>query len=193
MKDKLSDRHAVVIEEYFANGFKRADAMRSVGYSEVYIDRNQRSVFQHPAVMAEINRRKSLLTEKKGLTAEWILDRLMALGDAGKTLAKFKKVQPDGTLAWDFTHATEEDLSVVQAIGVDYYTEGRGPDAVKVKKFRIKEPDVQAALVALGRTLAMFTDNVEVSGDLATRLQEGQKRAYQRNRKDKEADPNTVH
>ena len=50
---------------------------------------------------------------------------------------------------------------------------------------------MRQALVDLGRTMALFTDKVEVSNDLAERLREGQRQAYQRNRKDRDDD--TVH
>jgi len=189
-KATVAKRFAVA-DEYLINGHDKAKAMVSGGYKQLTATRNSGSVFDRPEIIAYINAKKVKAAARNELTEDWIIQRLMALADSGRVLAKFKKVQSDGAIAWDFTGATQDDLAVVQAIGVDYYTEGRGPDAVQVKKFRIKEPDVRQALVDLGRTLAMFTDKVEVNEDLADRIRQGQKRAYDRNKT--ESDPTTRH
>ncbi len=177
-REKLTPHQSRAIDAYFENGGKQRDAMRAAGYAESTATNFQVSVFQHPAVVAEIARRRKKLAKKHELTQDWIIERYMQLADAGKTLAKFKKVQEDGTLMWDFTEATEEDLALVSELGVDFYTEGRGPGAIDVKKFKIKTPDVQAALTALSRHLGLFNDSLEVKGDLAARIQAGRARAF---------------
>jgi len=187
----ISDRHKKVANLFLNNGGNKAKAMIGAGYSPLSADKNPERIFNRPEVAEYVNQQKILAAERNELDQDWIIERLMDLADSGRILAKYKKVQEDGSLAWDFTGVTEKELSVIQAIGVDYYTEGRGPEGVTVKKFRIKEPDVRQALVDLGRTMALFTDKVEVSSDLAERLREGQRQAYQRNRKDRDDD--TVH
>ena len=49
-----------------------------------------------------------------------------------------------------------------------------------ITKFKVTEPDVQAALMALGRHFGMFTDKVEVTegGSVTERIQAGRARAY---------------
>jgi hypothetical protein len=178
----ISDRHKQVADFFLNNGGNQYKALVAAGYAEVTADKMAARVFGRPEVIEYINTQKILAAERNELSQDWIIERLMDLADSGRVLAKYKKVQEDGSLAWDFTGVTDAELSVIQAIGVDYYTEGRGPEGVVVKKFRIKEPDVRQALVDLGRTMALFTDKVEVSGDLAERLREGQRQAYQRNK-----------
>ena len=190
-KKIISDKHKKVVNLFLTNGGNKTKALIGAGYAPVTADRNPERIFNRPEVIEYANQQKILAAERNELDQDWIIERLMDLADSGRVLAKYKKVQEDGSLAWDFTGVTEKELSVIQAIGVDYYTEGRGPDGVTVKKFRIKEPDVRQALVDLGRTMALFTDKVEVSNDLAERLREGQRQAYQRNRKDRDDD--TVH
>jgi hypothetical protein len=190
-KKIISDKHKKVVNLFLTNGGNKTKALIGAGYAPVTADRNPERIFNRPEVIEYVNQQKILAAERNELDQDWIIERLMDLADSGRVLAKYKKVQEDGSLAWDFTGVTEKELSVIQAIGVDYYTEGRGPDGVTVKKFRIKEPDVRQALVDLGRTMALFTDKVEVSNDLAERLREGQRQAYQRNRKDRNDD--TVH
>jgi len=182
-------KYKAAADAFLTNGGNKYKAMLTAGYTATSADKRASTVFGRPEVIEYINQQKVLAAERHELTQDWIIERLMDLANSGRVLAKYKKVQEDGSIAWDFTGISEAELSVIQAIGVDYYTEGRGPDGVTVKKFRIKEPDVRQALVDLGRTMALFTDKVEVSGDLAERLREGQRQAYQRN-KDREK---TVH
>ena len=194
-KAKLSMQHRVAIDRYFVNGFKQNDALRHAGYAESTVRDHPEYVFQHPEVVKEIARRRKQIAKKFDVTQDWIVGRLVRMVTAGDRLAKFKVVQEDGTIAWDFRGATKEELSLLTELHADIYIEGRGEDAQLVKKFRIKYPDEHAALIALGRHLGMFTDKVEVTGDLASRIQAGRKRAAHIETEDEEQEQpvETIH
>jgi len=173
----LSDRHLRVIDAYFENGFNKGKALKTVGYTQRTSRSNPQSVFSREDVKAEIARRKERLAEKHEVTQELIIGELLKRALSGATLAKFKKIQDNGTLMWDFTGATDEELALVSDLGVDFMKIGRGKGAVDVTKFRIKEPDVQAALMALARDLGLFNDSLEVTGGtVADRIREGRAR-----------------
>jgi phage terminase small subunit len=187
---KLSHLQLMAISHYFNNGGNQTQAMLSAGYSELSSRRRQGSCFDHPLVVAEIERRRKLLTDKHELTTQWVIDRLMQQADAGRILAPFKEVQEDGTIAWNFTNASDKELEVITEIAVDFYTEKVGEEVHTVKKFKVKVPDAQAALNALARHLGMFNDKLEITGSLAERLQAGRQRALD---KRNESSGDTVH
>jgi len=181
----------LAINAYFENGFKKTKALITAGYAKTTATLRPGVVFDHPLVVAEIERRKAKMAKKHELTQDWIIERFMKLANAGETLAKFKVVQADGSLMWDFNDANEEELALVQELGVEYYTEGRGKEAIEVKKFRVKQPDVHAALIALARHLGLFNDTIEIKGSLVERIQAGRDRAF--GEKDKDDKEDTVH
>jgi hypothetical protein len=111
---------------------------------------------------------------------------------AGHTLAKFKIIQSDGSLAWDFTGATRTELALVEDMGVEFARTGRGPNAIDVTKFKMKLPDAQAALTSLARHLGFFNDSIEVKGSLADRIKAAKEQAYQP-ALDRLAEEETVH
>ena len=100
----------------------------------------------------------------------------MKLADSGATLAQFKKTQPDGTLRWDFSDATSEELALIQGLAVEFYTDDAGH---VIKKFKIKDQDPLAALQVLSRIEGLFQDKLKVEADdeMIKALQAGRLRA----------------
>jgi phage terminase small subunit len=182
-KRGLTDQEKVMISAYFENGFEMKNAMLQAGYAESTSDKLSTKIFGRAHVQAEMARRRKRMAKKAELSQDMLIQQLMRRMFSGDTLAKYKKVQPDGSLAWDFTGATAEELALLTELGVDFYTEGRGEGAVVVKKFRVKEPDVQQAIMALARHLGMFNDSLEVKGSIIERLQAGRARVRQENMK----------
>ncbi len=174
-------KHTTAINAYFENGFNEKEALLTAGYSETTATGRPQSVFGRPDVKAEIAKRQQAAQKKHEVTVDWLIERFKRLAMSGETLARFKKIQDDGTLMWDFTDATPEDIALVRDLGVEFMKVGRGKNSVNVTKFTIKVPDEQAALMALGRHLGAFTDKVEVTtgeDSIAARIQAGRKRAY---------------
>jgi len=173
----LRDKHRIAVHAFLTNGGVKADAMRTAGYSENTSKDRADIVFNRPEVIAFIAQRRAEQAEKMELSEDWVIKRLMRIADSGSVLAKYKVIQSDGTLAWDFTAAPDEDLALINELSVDTYTEGRGPGAIRVKKFKIKTGDAFTALNALARVLGIFDDKLEVSGaSLIERLHAGRKR-----------------
>jgi phage terminase small subunit len=184
----LTDKRRKAIDVYFENGFMKGEALIAAGYSKKTAKANPQSFFNREDVKVEIARRKVKLAEKHEVTQEFIIGELMKRALSGATLARFKKVQADGSLMWDFSGATEEELALVSDLGVDFIKAGRGKKSIDVTRFRIKEPDAHAALMALARHLGLFNDSLEVTGGtLADRIREG------RGRLAKEGELETVH
>lgn len=175
-KTGISDRHRLLVDNYFKLNCDKTNAAVATGYKHGngYINR----LFDHPDVVAEIEKRQREMQVKYELTEEWVIERFMRIADAGAVLARFKKPQLDGSLMWDFTDATPADLVSINELSVDYYTEGRGENTREVKKFKVGTSDPKGALDSLARHLGLFKDKLEISGSisLADRIQRGRDR-----------------
>ena len=99
--------------------------------------------------------------------------------ESGLRLAKFKKVNDDGELYWDFTDATEEELQAITTLETATYMEGRGPASREVKRMKIGALDPLMALDKLARAYGLYQDNLNLSGEtsLVDRINAGRKRA----------------
>ena len=117
----LTDKQFRVVTEYMTNGFDKGAALRAAGYSDSSAKSHPDRVFNDPVVIAEIERRQEAANQAANLDQEWIITRLMHLAMADEKLAKYKKVMSDGTLMWDFTGATIQELQLVRALQVDFY------------------------------------------------------------------------
>jgi len=176
----LTHKQRKLVDEYFVD-FNKSAAARRAGYSVSSVEepKHRGKGFEHPAVKKEIERRQAKVQAKYDLNEDWVIQRLMRIADAGAILAKFKKVEPDGTLSWNFKGATQEELAVINDLSVETYVEGRGDGAREVKKFKIGVSDVKGALDSLCRRLGLFQDKMQLSGDaaLVERLQNARTRS----------------
>lgn len=181
-KPRLSDQQRKAINFYFQNGFNKRQALISAGYAKTTACGNSQSVFSNPLVREEIDRRLDGQRRKYELTEDWVIQRLMRIANGGEILAKFKHVNDEGEMYWDFSGATPDDLAVITELTTDVYMEGRGEDAVPVKKMKIAMADPKGALDSLCRKLGLFQDKVKIDGEvsLVERLQAGRRRVGSR-------------
>jgi len=129
--------------------------------------------FQRPDVQAYMQKRQAELSAQSGVAAEDLIRqlRMIAFGD----LSKFIVVQKDGTLSYDFSNATQDELRLINDLSVDLYSEGRGAKRAPVKKFKLSTRDQLRAIELLGRIIGAFQDKVNIAGEvsLVERLQQG--------------------
>ena len=160
---------------FFMAGDTRAEALRKAGYSRSSWHDSASNIFECASFKAEIERHQNRLRQKYHLDEDWVIERMMDAANAGKRLAKFKKVTEDGDLEWDFTGATPEDLIAINEIT------DRGVDRATGKKLRNKIgfTDPVTANAMLMRKLGMFVDKVEITGTLSLveRINRGRARA----------------
>lgn len=176
---KLSDKMYRLVAEYFDNGFNQRQAMLAVGYSTSTAMTKTNETFSLPQVKAEIVRRHALADKAGALDKEWIVSRLQALADSSVKLNQYLRKADDGTVYYDFTKATMEDLKYIKGLAVDFYTEGKGDAARIIKKFKIDPADPLGVLIALARIEGLFQDRLKLEGDdgVVEALQAGRRRA----------------
>lgn len=174
----LRDKHIAAIDAYMLNGYNKKQALITAGYSQSTANLRAGLVFDREDVKEEIEMRRKRLAQRYDLEEDWVIRRLMDRADSGRLLAPYKKVDENGQLYYNFKGAPEDILALVQAIGIEYSKEGRGDEAIEIRKAKVQEPDAQAALMALARHMGMLNDKLEVKGgDLSDRIQAGRDRA----------------
>lgn len=111
---RLLDKDKVIINHYFECGFIKDEAWRRAGRPNP--QQSSWAFFARPEVKAEIKRRMDKLEKKADITAEELISDLRRLKDSAFAIAKYKRVNEEGKLFWDFTGATEEELVAVMDI-----------------------------------------------------------------------------
>ena len=180
-KRALSDQQLELVNAYFMLNFKKGKALIAAGYSETTARNNPQKIFEHPAVVDEIARRKAVRAEKAECSEEWLMQQWMKRATAGERLAKYKMVDGDGQIYYDFTDAPQEDLALVSDISFEIINVGRGEAATEIARVKYKIPDEHAALIALARHTGFFNEDQANTGlSLEERIQAGRDRAYKK-------------
>ena len=174
-QDPLSPRHERAID-HLMGGTSKVDAMRLAGFSECYATKHQADFFDRPLMKAALAKRQRSARRRYELDEDWVIQRLMRIANGGEILAKFKKVQDDGSLAWDFTGATEDELAAINELTVTTRRDAQGDEIIKVK---VGSADPKGALDSLCRRLGLFQDNFRFDGEvtLVDRITAGRDRA----------------
>ena len=175
---KLSARHHRVLDEYFVNGRNQTQALIAQGYKESSARMNAYQFFKNRAIQTEIQKREREMQERYDISREWIIERLARIADSGKILSRFRRVDAQGHIYWDFRGATREDLEVIADLQVEEYKDGRGPGAADVKKTKITVNSPLQALEGLARIMGFNQDKLKVEGELTVveQLQAGRAR-----------------
>jgi phage terminase small subunit len=175
----ISERYLKLVDEYFANGFNKRAAMRACGYSEDSIGGYQHRLFNHPDILKEIDRRRQSLNRKTDITVERIEQEYAKIAFAN--LGDLLEIGDDGSAVLDLAGMTPEQRAAVSEYNVETYNERAedGEGVTPVKRYKVKFHDKKAALDALAKIRGMFTEKVEVKGELSLieKIAAGRKRA----------------
>lgn len=169
---KLALCHRIAVNAYMS-GMTKTDAMAEAGYASGTTPAN---VFDRGDVRHEIERLTEKLMAKYEVDREWVMRQLVDIATAGETLAKFKKITPDGLLDWNFAGATQAELALIDTLSIEKHVER---DGAVITKFKIGLPSRQAALESLCRILGLNKDKLDLGVELTLveRLQRGRDRA----------------
>lgn len=129
------------------------------GVTRATLLRRARRAFDHATIQEVIALALRNSQQQANIDANWIMERLTAL--ATFSLDKFTIVDEEtGTLYYDFSGATAEELWCIEEYTCDGYR--RGADgAVTVGKIKVKIPPRLKALELMGRLAAVgaFADS----------------------------------
>lgn len=163
----LTFRHRIAVNA-FLSGMTQREAMVEAGYSPKSAPDK---VFGREDVKHEIERLQESVAAKFEVSQEWVVERLVRIAESGTVLAKFKKIDSDGKLYWDFTDATQEELALIDDLTVETSIVGK-------HSMKVGVPGRQKAIDSLCRVLGFNKDKLDISGSLSLveRLQRGRER-----------------
>lgn len=159
-EDGLTVRQRLFVTEYLVDLNASQAAVRA-GYKEDNANVVGPRLLTKPAVQALISEAQHKRAARVEVTADRVLQELalVAFSDLGE-LMDFT----GGEARIDFSRIKDGSLRVVSEITQDEYVEGRGDDAQRVKRTKVKFYDKLRALELVGKHLGMFSDKVELTG-----------------------------
>lgn len=153
----LPSKQRVFVEEYLSC-WNAAEAARRAGYSKKSARSIGQELLTKPDIAAAIQERIS----QKAMTADEVLLRLAE--QARANLRPFLRVSDAGEIL-GFTLSDDTPVHLLKEVSL---TETEFNDVTK-RTVSIKLNDPQAALVHLGKHHKLFTEHVNLSGDLAVK------------------------
>lgn len=152
------------VAEYLVDKNATQAAIRA-GYSERTARQQGARLLSKAAIASAVADKAEKQVEKLEITAERILRELALLGFAN--MEDYMRAGPDGDPYLDFSALTRDQAAALTEVTVEDFKDGRGEDARDVRRVKFKLADKRAALVDLGRHLALFTDKVQHGADPA--------------------------
>ena len=153
--ENLTPKQLRFVEEHLID-FNGTQAAIRAGYSRKSAAVQASKLLRDPKVRAAIEKRRAEITERVGVETEDIVRELARIGFAD--MAKFVRFEGGGAVV-DLSMATEEETRLIHEITTEVYIEGKGDNAVPVKKTRLKLYSKLDALMQLGRYKGMFDAN----------------------------------
>lgn len=169
MAKNITKRQEIFVAEYLVD-LNATRAAKSAGYSANGADVTGSKLLRNPKVAEAIAKKSEKRLEKLEISAEWVLRELRLL--AGANMLDYIQTCPNGSARVDLSKLTRDQAAAIGEITVEEFTERTGEDEdgkpalENVKRTKFKLTDKRAALVDLGKHLKLFTDRVEVEGDL---------------------------
>jgi phage terminase small subunit len=158
----LTPKQAMFVATYLANGLNAKQAAISAGYSAKNADTEGARLLVNVKVAAEISKKQQKRFDKLELSADMVLAEIkkMAFLDPRKLFAS------DGSLI-PILELDDDTASSIAGLEVNELFEGDGDQkhAYGLLK-KIKIADKYKGLELLGRHLKLFTDKIELSGEL---------------------------
>ena len=133
----LTAQHDKAMHRYLTNGFKKGEALMFAGYSESVARTNPECVFGLKKFKEELERRLKRLRTKYLYTEELVLEEIAKVAFAN--MIDYMTIDfetGDGLV--DLKWTTPEQLAALGEYTVETYMQGRGDDAVEVKRARVK-------------------------------------------------------
>ena len=157
---KLTPKQSRFVDEYLIDLNATQAAIRA-GYSENCASETGYENLRKPQIQVEIQRALNRRAEQCEITAERVLMELARI--AFSNMADYVTAQDDGTAFVDLSQLTPDQAAAIQEIQTDEYMEGRGEDAVAVRKIKFKLHQRTRALELLGKHLGMFDDRLQIA------------------------------
>lgn len=167
MRGAMTPRQRRFVQEYLVD-LNASAAARRAGYAGgASADVQASRLLRNVKVKAAIDAAMAARAERTKISADRVIAELAKIGFAN--MQDYVRLTSDGDAMLDFNGIDRDQFAAIGEITVEDFTEGRGDDARDVRRVKMKLIDKRAALVDLGRHLALFTDNVKHGGEITHR------------------------
>lgn len=95
-----------------------------------------------------------MVVHETSITVANVVNELAKLGFSN--MKHYVGKTQDGRPHIDLTHTTDDQWAAIQELSSDTYNEGKGEDAKRVVRTKIKLHGKESALVSIGKHLGMF-------------------------------------
>lgn len=159
---KWTPRREQFCAEYIVD-YNGTQAAIRAGYAAGSAAKTAYDLLRLPEIKSRVEQELKACIERTHITADRI--RYELAKTSFSSMADYVSVQTDGTAYVDLSACTPEQLSAIQEMTVEEYTEGRGDDIRDVKRVKIKLYDKLRSLKLLGDHVDVqaFQERVEVS------------------------------
>lgn len=164
---ELTPKQERFCEEYLVD-LNASAAARRAGYSRATAGAIGNENLQKPEIASKIMELRQARSEKVQVDAERVLRELCLLGFSN--MADFMVAQENGSAFVDFSGLTRDKAAAIQEFVVEEFTDGGGEDARNVRRTKFKLADKKSALVEIGRHLGMFSDKLNLDGNLTVAI-----------------------
>ena len=128
----------------------------------IYVEASK--LMANPKLALRIAELQEATAKRHNVTVDRIIRELALIGFAN--MMDYMRVTPDGAAYVDFSELTREQAAAISEVTSETYVEGRGEEAVSVKRTKFKLSDKRAALVDLGKHLGMFVEQKNVNATI---------------------------
>ncbi|WP_163998666.1 terminase small subunit [Pyxidicoccus caerfyrddinensis] len=157
----LTPKQAAFVREYLVDSNGKQAAIRA-GYTELSAEVTASKLLRNPKVRESVEAGKAVVAERAEVEAVEVLRELKRIGfsDPGRVL------DADGALLP--LHKMPEDIRrAIASVEVEDLFAGKGEERVQVGTLtKVKFWDKPKSLELLGKYLKLFTDKVELGGEL---------------------------
>jgi phage terminase small subunit len=172
---KLNTKQRLFVSEFLID-LNATKAAERAGYSKKTAQVQSSRLLSNVMVSAEIAETQSKRFQKLGITADRVLNELALLGFSN--MMDYIQIGANGEARGDLSKLTRDQAAAITEITVEEYTERTGEDEDgkptfdNVKRTKFKLTDKRAALVDLGKHLKLFTEKVQVEGDMQLEIRD---------------------
>ena len=164
------------MHNFLINGFKKSKALFDAGYTAPSYRVNPGLIFDTPKFKAELERRLGRIQTKHVFDENAVVAEIYKVAFANFGDYAVIDWETGDTLV-DLRWCTQEQLAAIGEYTVETYKEGRGADAVTVKRARIKTHGKLEALNMLMKYHNAYKDSLaNGDNDVVAILLEGRKR-----------------
>lgn len=173
--EKLNDRQKKFCDEYLIDLNATQAAIRA-GYTDKYANTNASKLLQNTTIKEYIQKRQAERIKRTEITQDMVLKELAIIAfsnaaDYAKVIEKQAMFVVEGVqMPMEDANGNPVYYRTVEPVLTDELTEEQKKALAVIKKgrdgFEVKPHDKVRALELLGKHLGMWTDKVEVSGEV---------------------------